>query len=62
MVSHPLRRVPVVTVVTAPDPIITAQEMNTRLRLDLSFDSPISVSDQIIIDDLELMISAATRN
>lgn len=57
---HPLRAVGIVTVVEPAEPIVTAQEMNARLRLDLEFDSPVAAEDQEIITDLEAMIGAAT--
>lgn len=55
----PLSRVPLVTVVEAPEPFVTIEEMNARLRLDLDFDSPVSDDDQMVIDDVTAMISAA---
>lgn len=55
----PLSRVPLVTVIEAPDPFVTIQEMNARLRLDLDFNSPISADDQEVIDDVTAMIASA---
>lgn len=57
---HPLRDVRIVTVVEPPEPLVTVAQMNTRLRLDLAVDSPMSDEDQEIADDLEAMIASAT--
>lgn len=54
---HPLRRVRLVSVVTPPDPILTAEELNIRLRLDLENNSP-----DIGTIDIEAMIAEATAS
>lgn len=54
---HPV--VSIVTVIEAPDPFVQVEDLNTRLRLDLSFDSPMSDEDQETAADVTAMIGAA---
>jgi len=58
--QHPLRTVPTVTVIEPPAPLVTVAEIDTRLRLGLNFESPVSDEDQAASDDVEAMIAAAT--
>lgn len=52
---HPLRRVPLVTVITPADPLLDVDDLDARLRLDLTNDSP-----DVARIDLEAMIAEAT--
>jgi uncharacterized phiE125 gp8 family phage protein len=56
---HDRRQIRQVTVVEAPMTFMTVQELNARLRLDLSFDSPMSADDQEVMDDVQAMIESA---
>lgn len=53
------QRLRIVSVIEAPERFLTVQDLNARLRLDLSFDSPVSDDDQQVIDDVQAMIDSA---